>query len=164
MNPNQACKLSSCNSSKCLPFSSWNRDGNEYMQILNVAFLRIQRHLRWIRVAPYTWTILITWALCSSCGYLPYCLFSFSAKPSADLELVGLSLSLTTHAGLSDRLSKIPLGSAWSKIGPVYLSVESKVRAKQMNKRVTQNEIGLNVSRNCVLDPENRIIKVPIWQ
>ena len=91
-------------------------------------------------------------------------LFSFSAKPSADLELVGLSLSLTTHAGLSDRLSKIPLGSAWSKIGPVYLSVESKVRARQMNKRVTQNEIGLNVSRNCVLDPENRIIKVPIWQ
>ena len=28
----------------------------------------------------------------------------------ADLELVGLSLSLTTLAGLSDRLSKIPLG------------------------------------------------------
>ena len=137
---------------------------NEYMQILNVAFLRIQRHLRWIRVAPYTWTILITWALCSSCGYLLYCLFSFSAKPSADLELVGLSLSLTTHTGLSDRLSKIPLGSAWSKIGPVYLSIESKVRARQMNKRVTQNEIKLNVSRNCVLDPENRIIKVPIWQ
>ena len=30
---------------------------NEYMQILNVAFLRRRRHLRRIRVAPYTWTI-----------------------------------------------------------------------------------------------------------
>ena len=27
------------------------------MQILNVAFIRRQRHLRRIRVAPYTWTI-----------------------------------------------------------------------------------------------------------
>ena len=107
-------------------FILYQRWVNEYMQILNVAFLRRQRHLRWIRVAPYTWTILITWALCSSCGYLPYCLFSFSAKPSADLELVGLSLSLTTLAGLSDRLSKIPLGLAWSKIGPA--NVGSKWR------------------------------------
>ena len=56
--------------------------------------------------------IVITWALCYSCGHLSYCFcfFSFCAKPSADLELVGLSLSLTTLAGLSDRLSKIPLG------------------------------------------------------
>ena len=56
--------------------------------------------------------IVITWALCYSCGHLSYCFcfFSFCAKPSADLGLVGLSLSLTTLAGLSDRLSKIPLG------------------------------------------------------
>ena len=32
-------------------------NANEYMQILNVAFLRRQRHLLRIRVAPYTWTI-----------------------------------------------------------------------------------------------------------
>ena len=37
---------------------------------------------------------------------------SFSAKPLTDPELVGLSLSLITLAGLSDRLSKIPLGRA----------------------------------------------------
>ena len=37
--------------------------------------------------------IFITWTLCSSCGHLLYCFFSFSAKPSADLELVGPSLS-----------------------------------------------------------------------
>ena len=37
--------------------------------------------------------IFFTWTLCSSCGHLLYCFFSFSAKPSADLELVGPSLS-----------------------------------------------------------------------
>ena len=40
----------------CL-FILYQRWVNEYMQILNVAFLRRQRHLRRIRVAPYTWTI-----------------------------------------------------------------------------------------------------------
>ena len=34
-------------------FILYQRWVNEYMQILNVAFLRRQRHLRWIRVAPY---------------------------------------------------------------------------------------------------------------
>ena len=38
-------------------FILYQRWVNEYMQILNVAFLRRQRHLRRIRVAPYTWTI-----------------------------------------------------------------------------------------------------------
>ena len=38
-------------------FILYQRWVNEYMQILNIAFLRRQRHLRRIRVAPYTWII-----------------------------------------------------------------------------------------------------------
>ena len=38
-------------------FILYQRWVNEYMQMLNVAFLRRQRHLRRIRVAPYTWII-----------------------------------------------------------------------------------------------------------
>ena len=45
----------------------------------------------------------LTRALCSSCGHLPYCSFCVSSKPSDDLGLVGLSLSVTTLAGLSIR-------------------------------------------------------------
>ena len=95
-------------------FILYQRWVNEYMQILNVAFLRRQRHLRRIRVAPYTWTIPRPAESWFDIHYLspllflrPFVVFfSFSAKLSADLELVGPSLSLTTLAGLSDRLSK----------------------------------------------------------
>ena len=38
-------------------FILYQRWVNEYMQILNVAFLRRRRHLRRVRVAPYMWTI-----------------------------------------------------------------------------------------------------------
>ena len=38
-------------------FILYQRWVNEYMQILNVAFLRRRRNLRRTRVAPYTWTI-----------------------------------------------------------------------------------------------------------
>ena len=47
--------------------------------------------------------------------------FSLCAKPSADLELVGLSLSLTTLAELSERLRKIPLGPVdLRSVQPIY--------------------------------------------
>ena len=38
-------------------FILYQRWVNEYMQILNVAFLRRRRNLRRTRVAPYTWII-----------------------------------------------------------------------------------------------------------
>ena len=38
-------------------FILYQRWVNEYMQILNVAFIRRRRHLRRVRVAPYMWTI-----------------------------------------------------------------------------------------------------------
>ena len=134
-------------------FILYQRWVNEYMHILNVAFLRRWRHLRRIRVAPYTWTIprpaeswffaihwrfctvrwhnsssfylacalvsnsrfnsraisshifrtsllissswrsahRLTTAVCSSCGHLSHCFLYFTAEPSANLELFGLS-------------------------------------------------------------------------
>ena len=87
-----------------------------------VAFIRRPQHFRRICDAPYTWTIPRPAESWFDSHYLSPLLFlrsfvalflfffSFCAKPSADLGLVGLSLSLTTLAGLSDRLSKIPLG------------------------------------------------------
>ena len=85
-----------------------------------VAFIRRPQHFRRICDAPYTWTIPRPAESWFDSHYLSPLLFlrpfvalflfffSFCAKPSADLGLVGLSL--TTLAGLSDRLSKIPLG------------------------------------------------------
>ena len=107
-------------------FILYQRWVNEYIQILNVAFLRRKP---WIRVAPYMWTIPSSAESWFDIHYLSSLLFlrpfvvffSFSTKPSAGLKLVELSLSLTTLAELSDRLSKIPLGLAWSKIGPANL-------------------------------------------
>ena len=99
-------------------------------------FIRRRRHVRRIRVAPYTWTIprpAESWfkihylsPLLFLRPFVALLFFSFSAKPSADLELVGLSLSHTTVATLWDRLSKIPLGPVWSNIGPA--NVGSKWR------------------------------------
>ena len=83
-------------------FILYQRWVNEYMQILNVAFLRRQWHLRKICVVPYTRIIPHPAELWFDIHYLNpvlllrsllYCFFSFSAKPSADLELVGPSLS-----------------------------------------------------------------------
>ena len=90
-------------------FILYQRWVNEYMQILNVAFLRRRRYLCRIHVVPYRWTIprpakswfdahnndlthTFTRTLFSSCGQLSYCFFFFSAW----LEWVRLLLSLTT--------------------------------------------------------------------
>ena len=136
MNPNRAfwiafalllLRIIDMNSCKCLPFHPVSELGKWMHANPEVAFLRRQRHLRRIRFAPYTWTISRPAKSWFDIHYLSPLLFlrpfvvlfffRFSAKPSANLELVGLSLSPTILAGLSDRLSKIPLGPAWSMIG-----------------------------------------------
>ena len=80
------------------------------------------RDVRRIRVAPYTWTISRPAELWFGIHYLSPLLFLrpfvvlFFFLFVANLQLTWSSL--TTLAGLSDWLSKIPLSPAWSKLGP----------------------------------------------
>ena len=80
------------------------------------------RDVRIIRFTPYTWTISRTAELWFGIHYLSpllflrtfVVLFFFLFVPNLQLTWS----SLTTLAGLSDWLSKIPLSPAWSKLGP----------------------------------------------
>ena len=95
------------------------------------------RDVRRIRVVPYTWTISRTAELWFGIHYLspllflrPFVvLFFFLFVPNLQLTWS----SLTTLAGLSDWLSKIPLSPAWSKLGPA--NVWSKWRIPAHNKK-----------------------------
>ena len=97
-------KLSTCNICKCFPFHPVSEMYVEFvLRLTHGPFL----------AQPNYGLVLITWALCSSCGHLSYCFF-FLFVPNLQLTWS----SLTTLAGLSDWLSKIPLSPAWSKLGP----------------------------------------------
>ena len=113
-------------------FILYQRWVNEYMQILNVAFLRRQWHLRKICVVPYTRTIPHSAELWFDIHYLNpvlllrsfVVLFFFFFCQTLSWPEAGWAITLTTLAGLSDQLSKILLGPAWSKIGPANVGLK----------------------------------------